>query len=53
MERPIHPEPVSSFVPGALAYYDLPALARRIRPRPLLAIGEPDARRILESLGLP
>jgi len=52
MERPIHDEPVSSFVPGALAYYDLPELARRIRPRPFLAAREPDARRILEGLGL-
>jgi cephalosporin-C deacetylase-like acetyl esterase len=50
-EHPIYSEPVSSFVPGALAVYDLPALARSIHPRPCVldAIG---AAQILKGLGL-
>jgi hypothetical protein len=52
MEQPVSKEPVASFVPGALVHYDLPELARRIRPRPAAALSEPDARRIMEGLRL-
>jgi cephalosporin-C deacetylase-like acetyl esterase len=53
MEAPISKEPVSSFVPGALAHYDLPQLAASIHPRPCLISKERlDARRILDGLRL-
>ena len=52
MEKPITGEPVANLVPGALAYYDLPLLVRRIRPRPYVAVKEADAGRILEGLRL-
>ena len=52
MERPVSREPVSNLVPGALAYYDLPLLVRRIRPRPYVSVKEADAGRILEGLRL-
>lgn len=51
MEQPVSREPVSTFVPGALAHYDLPQLAESIQPRPFVALKEPDARRILAGLG--
>jgi len=51
MEQPVSHEQVSTFVPAALAHYDLPQLAESIRPRPFVALKEPDARRILAGFG--
>jgi cephalosporin-C deacetylase-like acetyl esterase len=49
MEQPVSHQPVATFVPGALAHYDLPQLAASIRPRPFVASKEPDAREILSE----
>ena len=43
LERAIYVQPASSFVPGALAHYDLPLLSAWIRPRPCAVIRPFDA----------
>lgn len=45
MEHPLSKEPFASLVWGALTRYDLPELARSIRPRPCVAIDARDSLR--------
>jgi hypothetical protein len=53
METPFSKEPVSSFVPAALAHYDLREVAASIHPRPCVTSNEPlDPGRILDAFGL-
>jgi cephalosporin-C deacetylase-like acetyl esterase len=50
MEHPRYAEPLASFVPGALAHYDLVELTAGIRPRPYVAVTRRDSsRRQLEA----
>jgi cephalosporin-C deacetylase-like acetyl esterase len=53
MEQPTSKEPVSSFVWGALARYDMPELARLISPRPFVAVDAFNGMRILVSGAAP
>jgi cephalosporin-C deacetylase-like acetyl esterase len=45
MEHPRYAEPLASFVPGALAHYDLADLTTGIRPRPCVAVEPRDSAR--------
>ncbi|MEK7993006.1 MAG: hypothetical protein AAB403_04305, partial [Planctomycetota bacterium] len=45
LEHSLYAEPLASFVPCALASYDLPMLARMISPRPSVAVEPRDCLR--------
>lgn len=52
LDRPVSPEPAASLVWGALAFYDLPELARALAPRPWVAVDPYDgARRPVSGSG--
>ncbi|HUS07988.1 MAG TPA: alpha/beta fold hydrolase [Bryobacteraceae bacterium] len=53
LERPVSHEPLASFVPSALAYYDLAELSRIIAPRPAVAIQPRDSMRRPYTSALP
>jgi hypothetical protein len=50
LEQPLYTEPLASFVPSALAHYDLAQLAKGIAPRPCVSVEARDpSRRSLQG----